>query len=178
MSQQKTNHLNPIKSAKENLVIDKTFVFSNLDTLHDCVIKGEYSFHFSGNFSCQHEKTLLDGKVTGNVELICQRTLEPFTFNIESDIKLGFVTDDRFFKNFPDDYEPYIYKDNQIDLTHLIEEEVLLCIPMIPKKERNDCQVEQNTPYCGVLETGDTEKQDKHNPFAALKELKFNKKLK
>ena len=176
MLQQKNIILDPIKAAKEGLEINKSFTFSNLSKLHHCIVDASYSFDLFAKFDYQNRKPLLDAKLLGQIRLICQRTLEPFEYVFNHDIKLGFITDDRFFKNFPSDYEPYVYQDNQINLIHLIEEEILLLIPLIPKKPLNDCQVEKNASYYGVLKTGDEKKQDKPNPFDALKELKFTKK--
>ena len=176
MLQQKPFILDPIKAAKEELTLDQTFTFSHLASLHECVVDGSYDFQLNLKFHFQNNKPTLDGQLAGKVTLICQKTLEPFEFSFDHPVKLGFVTDDRFFKNFPENYDPYIYKDNQINLIELLEEEILLSIPMIPKKTLNDCQAKQNTSYYGVFETSNAEKQDKPNPFSALKELKFTKK--
>ncbi|WP_440682813.1 YceD family protein [Cysteiniphilum halobium] len=176
MLQQKPFILDPIKAAKEGMVLNQTFSFSHLASLHTCIVDGSYDFQLNFKFHFENNKPLLDGQLAGKVMLICQRTLEPFAFSFDDPIKLGFVTDDRFFKNFPDTYDPYIYKNNQINLIELLEEEILLSIPMIPKKPLNDCQAEQNTSYYGVFETSDSDKQDKTNPFSALKKLKFTKK--
>ncbi|WP_151193094.1 YceD family protein [Cysteiniphilum sp. JM-1] len=176
MLQQKPFILDPIKAAKEGMVLNQTLSFSHLSSLHECIVDGTYDFQLNLKFHFENNKPLLDGQLAGKITLICQRSLEPFEFRFDDPVKLGFVTDDRFFKNFPATYDPYIYKDNQINLVELLEEEILLSIPMIPKKSLNDCQAEQNTSYYGVFETSDTEKQDKPNPFSALKELKFTKK--
>lgn len=176
MLQQKPFILDPIKAAKEGMVLNQTFSFSHLTSLHQCIVDGTYDFQLNLTFHFENNKPLLDGQLAGKVTLLCQRTLEPFEFSFDDRVKLGFITDDRFFKNFPDTYDPYIYKDNQINLIELLEEEILLSIPMIPKKPLNDCQPEQNTSYYGVFETSDTKKQDKPNPFSALKELKFTQK--
>lgn len=176
MSQQKLLILDPVKSAKEALEIHKTFTFSHLSQLHHCIVDGSYDVDFVAKFRYENHKAVVDGRLSGRIMLVCQRTLEPFEYTFDEPVFLGFVTDDRFFKNFPENYEPYIYQDNQINLNELIEEEILLLIPMIPKKPLTDCQGEQNTSYYGVFETSDTEKQDKPNPFAALKELRLTKK--
>jgi len=176
MSQQKPLILDPIKAAKEERKIHQTFTFSHLPQLHHCIMDGSYHFDFIAQFRYENHKALLDGRLSGTLMLVCQRTLEPYEYIFDAPLYLGFVTDDRFFKNFPENYEPYVYHDNQINLVELIEEEILLLIPMIPKKPLSDCQDQQNTSYCGVFETSDIEKPDKPNPFAALKALKPTKK--
>lgn len=176
MLQQKPCILDPIKAAKEELTLNQSFSFSHLTLLHECIVDGSYDFQLNLKFHYESNKPLLDGQLTFKIILICQRTLEPFEFGVNDHIKLGFVTNDQLFKNFPRMYDPYIYKGNQIDLIELLEEEILLSIPMIPKKPLNNCQIKQNDSYCSFFETIDTKNQSKPNPFSVLKKLKFIKK--
>lgn len=173
MLQQKTLILDPVKAAKEKLDINNTIIFSNLPQLHPCIVHGSYNFNLITNFRYENHNALLNGKLSGKIILICQRTLETFEYMIDNSLSLGFVTDDRFFKNFPENYEQYIYQNDQINLLELVEEEILLSIPMIPKKTINDCQAIQSKSYCSVFENHNTKSQETPNPFSALKKLKL-----
>ena len=175
MLQQKSYILDPIKAAKDGQELDKRFSLTQLSRLHECVVEKAYPFTLTGAFSFEHNKALLDAEIEGVVTLICQRTLEMFDHEIKVTVKLGFVEDDRFFKGFPEAYEAYIYQDQQIDLLEVIEQEIMLNIPMIPKTTLKDCQIDQNASYYGVPETDDSKAEGEKSPFSALKELKFKK---
>lgn len=167
--------LNLSKAVKDSLIVDENYDLNELHSLNPCISAKEYPFHLKGNFSTENAKMLFTGQLSGTLTLICQRTLDAFPLPINIEIKLGFVTDDRFFKGFPAAYEPYVYDDDQINIKEMIEQEVLLSVPMIPKKPLKDCQGKENTSYYGVSETKGSKSQEKENPFSVLKTLKFDK---
>ena len=134
MSQQNLLLLNPITAAKTALKIQQPFEFTNLSQLNSCIAPGNYTVELEAQFSLQQYKALLTGHLTGDITLLCQRTLDQFNYPVSSKIQLGFVTDDRLFKGFPDHYEAYTYQNEQINLQALVQQEILLAVPMIPKK--------------------------------------------
>lgn len=172
MLQQKSFILDPIKAAKEQLTFDKKFRLLNCTSLNQFIKNDDYDFNISGHFYYENHKPLLDGKLIGQLKLICQRTLKLFDFDCSHSIKLGFVTDDRFFTNFPQTHDPYVYENNQIDLIQIIKEEILLLLPMIPKNPlSSNCQIDQNKSYFTT-----TGVQEIEAPFAVLKNLTVSKK--
>ncbi|WP_119342794.1 YceD family protein [Facilibium subflavum] len=175
MLSQKNKKVNLTTATKTKLTLDESMSLQNLSALNSCIVPGSYHFTLKGQFNTANNKPLLDAALKGQVVLICQRSLEAFDYPINVELKLGFVTDDRFFKDFPEGYEPYVYENEVVDIQALIEEEILLSIPMIPKKERKDCQTQQNTSYYGVLKTSAQKDTVEDNPFAVLKTLKFDK---
>ncbi len=66
----------------------------------------------------------------------------------------------------PDRYEPLILTDEQLSLSKLIEDEVLLSLPMAPMHEPEEC------PAGGLFEK---QAMDRHKPFTVLKDLKKSK---
>lgn len=176
MLQQQNFDLNLSEVTKKSLLINRVLKFSNLSFSNQYIIKGIYSFTINVQFNLKNNKLLLDGKLFGKIMLICQRTLKPFEFIIDNNIKLGFVHDDRLFKDFPEGYEPYILKGKKLNLTLLLEEEIMLAIPMFPRNLSHHCQSQRNTPYYKSLDVNKVE-QNKVNHFHTLQKLKNFKEL-
>ncbi|MFZ9034547.1 MAG: YceD family protein [Francisellaceae bacterium] len=163
-----------VKAATDQaLRLETDITLDHLSDMNVAIEPGACSFHVKIAFSRFNHKPILSGHIHGRLKLICQRSLEPFCFEIDHDFKLGLVEDERFFKDFPHDAEPFVYENGHLDLMAIVIEEILLSIPMIPKKSLNDCQVNENTAYYGVSEISDDDKVEKTNPFEVLKEIKF-----
>jgi uncharacterized protein len=98
--------------------------------------------------------------------LICQRTLERFEYPVEIDAKLGFITDEADEAALPAGYEPLLLDADGLHPRHVIEDELILALPVFPVKPgTQEMQHEWK-------ETGEAEAA-KPNPFAVLKNVKL-----
>ncbi len=154
--------------AKQRRELDLDIVFDkpqNISPLIDnkkTIIKASFSF-FEENSSSNIKFSL-----TGSIPLICQNTLEVFDFAFSSDGVVAVVEDDRLLKN--DLYEPFICAEDTVDLKDIVSEEILLTLPVVPKKDGGPCKVEHKPSYYSENENPVKKKE---NPFSILKDLKF-----
>lgn len=114
--------------------------------------------------------TYLKGHVDANLSLQCQRCLEPFKYEIISDFTLGIIKSMEEEKALPDLYEPAMVHEGQLALRELIEDELILNLPIIPRHEPDQCHV--TLP----LSNGDEIEEKGENPFEVLKTLKQKEK--
>ena len=119
----------------------------------------------------------LDGSVRGAVELICQRCLGPLWHQVELSVKLV-VVPERVEERVPPGYEAWEVPEDggpPPRLRGLIEDEVILSLPLIPRHaDRRDCG--ELSPLLAGGEAderteGATAERENH-PFAVLKSLK------
>ena len=104
------------------------------------------------------------GSLVGELELTCQRCLEPMTLSLALDIRVTFLHHEGSQK--PAANLDAVSVDETINFYRLMEDEVLLAIPMIPKHEKGDC------PAMKYI-NGDTKMVEKtDNPFAVLGQIK------
>jgi uncharacterized protein len=99
--------------------------------------------------------------VKGQVPLTCQRTLKVFFHDLDSRSVVGIVASERDAAALPDDYEPLMVTDGRVELIKLIEEEMLLGLPLVP--------VDPDSSRMGEDESSGA---DTHRPFAGLANLK------
>ncbi len=102
-------------------------------------------------------------EIETQVQFICQRCLQLFTMPIKSKSYLSPTRHDNEAKDLPDSYEPVMIQDNCIGVKDMVEDELILNIPSIPKHKQLDCKV--------LLEDENEKTADMHRkrPFAQLK---------
>lgn len=110
------------------------------------------------------------------LRLECQRSLEIYMFDAKTSVKGVFTESMALVDDLPKEYEVYELDpdEDRISLLSMVEEELLLTIPMIPVNENanwvapinDDAQIEQQ------LKEDFNEVDSKPNPFAALQTLK------
>jgi uncharacterized protein len=103
--------------------------------------------------------------VSGNVQLVCQRCLAPFSYHLDSSTMLVLGKDDaeadEIEEILDDETIDVIVGSHSADLMQLLEDEALLALPQAPKHE-----------VCPDTKLLDSLKSEKVSPFAALKSLK------
>jgi uncharacterized protein len=107
----------------------------------------------------------LDVSVTGQGQLRCQRCLDGLDYPVQLETRL-LLRDQPSLDALEDEEEEYdsILVDIHLNVLDLLEDEILLSLPIAPKHELGACQVTD-----GV----NTHREEK-NPFAVLAKLKSN----
>ncbi|MBC7413737.1 MAG: DUF177 domain-containing protein [Herminiimonas sp.] len=108
----------------------------------------------------------LNLQVSGAVNLICQRCLKPFSFEVASESILVLAHDeaqaDQIEAMLEDDDMDVIVGSKALDMVALIEDEALLAIPQAPK----------HTQCPAALVVAEEAVASNPSPFAMLKNLK------
>jgi uncharacterized protein len=103
--------------------------------------------------------------VAGTVQLVCQRCLQPFGYEIDSSTMLVLGRDDeeadQIEEILDDESIDVIVGSTSCDIRDLLEDEALLALPQSPKHE-----------VCPDTSLLDNLKSEKVSPFAGLKNLK------
>ena len=122
-------------------------------------------FSFEQN---EHGEVTLNANVSAAVCAECQRCLELVEFEISKSSEFSICENvDKSTKNLSlDDSRDIFYANNgKLDVLGLVEDELLLAIPMIPKHE--------DVSSCGAIDhyPSGEEISDVRRPFAHLREL-------
>lgn len=119
---------------------------------------------------------LLSVQATADVELVCQRCLRSMTVRVAGASRVGLVESMAQADRLPTDVEPVWLDERRVDLAALVEEELMLALPLVPMHERDDRS-------CGMTAVDSTEAAQvepetmrgeaavKQKPFAELGEL-------
>ncbi len=103
-----------------------------------------------------------------DVILQCQRCMEPFTYGIMSDFLHGMVSSEREAEALATHYEPVIVQDGMLIVQDMIEDELILKMPIVPMHPDLECKVKLPVVDASWAKEG----EDGQGPFKVLKLLK------
>jgi uncharacterized protein len=160
--------INSIEFARKSLEIHDTIHVFEMARVQDILFsqEGVLSWQLVGLMD-DDNKPMLSLQVSGTVNLKCTRCLESFAFDLNIDSLFVVLADESMLPSEQDDIEDeldYLVADPHMQVSQLIEDEVLLALPYAPKHEVSVCGVKDK-----VIEVG------KPNPFKVLQGLKVNK---
>ncbi|MEW6354669.1 MAG: YceD family protein [Pseudomonadota bacterium] len=104
------------------------------------------------------------GRIDARVTVVCQRCLQPLTLPLHTEPRLALVTTPEAAETLPPHYEPLLVSAQPMRLADLVEDELLLALPIVPKHADEQC-------HAGVGRAAARDAAPE-KPFAALARLK------
>ncbi len=122
---------------------------------------------FELSFFKQGGQAVLQGKITTVLKLRCQNCLQTLDWPVDCTFRLGVVSSLDEAKRLPEDLEPLLVGQEKTVLKDIIEEELLLSVPLFPKhaKQCFDYRQYSDAPT-------ETRQSKTDHPFAVLAKLK------
>jgi uncharacterized protein len=161
--------IDPKKSAQRRLECEGYYDMSGMNRLlAECESCSE-QVHVNVKFDVDElGLTFMSGKASAAVTLTCQRCTELFNQALAIEFCFSPVKDEEAAANLPSYYDAIELDENgEVNLLALVEDEIILAIPLIPRHDLKDCQSPPDSVW-GKL----PEQLDKPNPFDVLKKLK------
>lgn len=112
-------------------------------------------------------------KLNTSLSLQCQRSLTAFDLPVTTEVK-GVLTESlALTEDLPADVEVYSLDGDRISPYEWVEEELLLCVPMVPINDESSAPDFDGAADVEIEATANAEeKAEKPNPFAVLQGLK------
>lgn len=111
-------------------------------------------------FRNEGKTTEISGYVKTKLALVCQICLKKLAWPVNSQISLAVVSSIEEADSLPDFYEPLIVDKKGVAIKDIIEDELILALPTIPKHQ--NCRLAKK-PGQKII---------KSNPFSILNQLK------
>jgi len=108
---------------------------------------------------------MIEGHYQANLQVECQRCLEPMTYCIDQAFNLLIDASEEDIESFQ--LDSVYTSEGYLDVFEVIEDELILALPIIMMHEESNC----NT-YWHAESEQETPPAEKHNPFAVLETLK------
>lgn len=131
----------------------------------------EAEFAFGQDASGQ---AFLRGRIAGTLKMQCQRCLEAMDYPVALTVSLALVRTEEDGERLPAEYEPLLVSGPTLSLYGVLEDEIILALPIVAMHEGDNCPVEANYSTVPEEERTDSE-QEGDNPFAVLASLKGKK---
>jgi len=162
----------PRKFAQQGIHLEGSVPVADLPRLASALASDKAAVTAELEFGISDEgRKVLNGHVSAQVEVVCQRCLDNLPLLVEADLNLAVIWDEDQAVSLPKYLDPWIHGEGQADLYGVIEEELLLELPLVAYHE-SEC-VEPERFHSGeIVEDTDTV----NNPFQMLEQLKNSPK--
>ena len=163
--------IDPLQMAAERRLLTGQLPLSRMQRLVVVLANRQGTVHIDLEFGQDGLNIkYLRGKVRSELELICQRCLQPMKFSVDAEPCLGIVTSQAQAERLPENYEPLLVETGLMPLAAIIEDELILNLPAVPRHEDENClDLEKFTKPEASTEAL------RKNPFAILNQLKDHK---
>lgn len=185
MSRDFPDWISPARAAEGKRVFGGSIPLTRMKRLAPLLVSAEGEAAFTATFKRDIEnRVIIDLEVEAALPLICQASLEVYDEQVQRRSELAVVDDDDHFAerehDIPDYYDVVKSEHGRVAIAALVEEELLLGLPQIPRKpglaevafstgkEPDEAQAEESV--------GKTESEGKLGPFAALQDMLERKK--
>ena len=113
----------------------------------------------------EQRRFVVSAEVAGEVGVRCERCLEIMPLEVKAQSTLMLCSSDEQAQQCPIQYEPLVYTGEELGLYEVIEEELLLALPVAPMHEAMCVEALPD------VEAGPIVEDRKPNPFAVLANL-------
>ncbi len=163
-------HLNFAQKAKIGFEIQGKLAISNLKRLSGSLLSDAGELEAELKFDRDGPVPFIVGHIKAQLQLKCQRCMQAMSYPVDINFKIGMVQNEAQMEKLVDEYEPYLLETDNNHLPDMLEEELLLALPLVPMHEF-DCSEylqQQNSEQQDKVEQ---EPEKKENPFSVLKDL-------
>lgn len=161
MSNSLPYYVNPWLLYRHHETVSGQIALSRMPNLRDSQNRQDGNAHVQLTVEKRDDgQTVLFGKATAELELDCQRCLKPLIKTFEATFELVLVKYEQQLSSVSDEDDALVVLE-QLELNPLIEQELILALPMIAKHD--NCQAIYENTANGVIE--------RQQPFANLKDL-------
>ena len=129
--------------------------------LHDQ--SGQVTFRLIFTHDDEKNITYIRGNIQAELNVVCQRCLGCMPYTVDNPVYLGIIGNQIAENELPDGCEPLNAVDEPVNLASLIEDEVILALPISAMHDENKCKATEL-----LTEINSTKRT---SPFAVLKTL-------
>ncbi len=159
--------IDPVKFAVSGESISGAIMLKDMQRLVDLVNTDNGSINYELTFSMNEKRIVtVIGNIKSELTVTCQRCLDDMKISVKNIVSIGIINKEEELEDLNEDLDPYQAEKGKISLLKLIEDEILLGLPLVPLHEVADCPATESLQEYAAT---------KENPFAVLKSLKQQK---
>ena len=163
--------IEPLKLIEQRIDLEGTIALSDCERLREVLLDLEGDISVALQFGKDEQgQRVISGSLKAEVTMECQRCLQPVKLAVQGKINLAVARHEDAVKALPGYYDPLLLEAPEVELLPLVEQELMLSLPIVAKHPEGECSVSSS------YQAKDEElEQSKPNPFAVLAELKNQK---
>lgn len=158
--------INPVQLAAQNEQIQGQLLLVDCKRLLPLLRENTGCIDFSLQFmQDESQRAIVHLSLAVVLILECRRCLQPFSQQFEIAVNLAVIDEVEAAEDLPEGYEPLLVTDGSVALDYLIEDELLLNLPVMPGHSEGECPVALPENWMS------DELEERKNPFGVLKKL-------
>jgi len=168
MSNSMPGFVDPHRMAKNKQSLQGTIPVASMTRAVKLLASDEGELTYSLLFDADEDGCcFISGELQGKFSMRCQRCMQTMVKELKCSFKVSPVLNDEQAKALASDYEPVIVADDKLEPASLIEDELILAVPIVVMHEVNES---------GCVDSYAAKAQEPANPFRILQELKLKNK--
>jgi len=169
--------VDPIRLATRGEHLQGTIPIKQMKRLISALSGAGGNVYVDAEFSVDvNQVVILAGEIKADTKLICQRCMGEMELPIALNFQLAFVRSEAEMEKLPEGYEATLIDNTTMMLSDIIEDEILLALPPIPKHLDENCTSDNIAEgWSSQQNEPDTESVERENPFDILASLKTDK---
>lgn len=161
--------IEPLKFAKAGRQTKGAVDLSEMPCLSETLRSTDSKAEVSMSFDCDEDgRAVIDMRIEAVLPLTCQRCLDVYQYEVDTQQLLTPVKSPEEAEKLPTHLEPFLLEGEFIEPNSLIEECLLLEVPIVPMHDSADCQGAPPVPTTN----DEADIKPAENPFAVLADLK------
>ncbi len=167
-------HIEPRRLAESRRILEGTYAVAEMPRLLASLSEEQGEIAVELQFGIDEEGIrYMRGRLRAELGLQCQRCLETMRYPLETELSLAIVSGEAEAEMLPEHYDPLFVDAEPLYLKDLIEDELLLALPIVPRHPEGECGIESGNSGDDE-EVGEPEQKD--NPFSVLASMKTSGK--
>lgn len=159
--------IDPLHLAKQGTSLRGSLAVAHMSRLHHtlCEVQGEVSIDWRFAHTEPHWPTIT-GSIQTQLHMLCQRCLHPMEWPVDAKIALVVLPHGHSEEDLPEGFEVLTLTGNPIPLLTLVEDELILALPIV---------IRHSTCSFNEYQVTDTVAQDpveSYHPFQVLSQWK------
>jgi len=170
MSREYPDWISPNRAAEGKRIFSGTIPLKRMRRLAALLVDTQGEASFTAVFRIDLEqRVIIDLQVEAALPLICQASLEEYDEQVNRSSELAVINDDSEQFDLPDNYEPVVTENGRLAIASLVEDELLLGLPQIPRKP--GLQVVGYSTGGKTLKSEALPGAGRKHPFSALQDM-------
>lgn len=162
--------IDAVRTAQKRLDYAGVYAPERVTRVAESVVSVESDVEAALSFAIDNQRlAVISGHADVEVTLRCQRCNQPFAHQVHTTFSFSPVVSDEQAEALPEAYEAvYVDEFGEVDLFAMIEDEIILSLPIAPVHDPEHCEVSATEQVFGKLPA----EAEKPNPFSVLASLK------
>lgn len=164
------SHIDPRKLADRGNTLEGDWPLKQFERLCEQLVSDAGNVHARFEFGRDEQRMIvMRGKLDVEVQMVCQRCLEPAILPVHSEFIYAVLKEGASLDGLPKGYDALEVGEEPLDLIAVVEDELLLALPIVPAHDPDKCQ--HPAGFAAAPEPSVNE-VSRSNPFDVLAQLK------